>query len=272
MQIFTDILFAFAVGGIFCVIAQLLIDLTKLTPARILVLYVTVGVVLGAIGLYQPLLSFAGCGASVPLIGFGGLIAKGVREAIDEKGMIGILSGAILNIFKHRSKEGNHLKQFRLFKSNSTRTHIELFLLVQTSDSCTMGAFHIIRIYLKLWFGIHPRVVRQENIMIFLVCLCSLSILRHDDLSIEIYLGRAPCNTLEQLTRITVRNLVMHVHSNLHPLIRSAYICTINIRLCSFPDKLYIKFHITAHPRHDYYKQVCLLTSLNLHTSSQLSV
>ena len=95
MQILTDILFAFAVGGIFCVIAQLLIDLTKLTPARILVLYVTVGVVLGAIGLYQPLLSFAGCGASVPLIGFGGLIAKGVREAIDEKGMIGILSGGI---------------------------------------------------------------------------------------------------------------------------------------------------------------------------------
>ena len=95
MQIFIDILSAFAVGGIFCVIAQLLIDLTKLTPARILVLYVTVGVALGATGLYQPLLTFAGCGASVPLIGFGGLIAKGVREAIDEKGMIGILSGGI---------------------------------------------------------------------------------------------------------------------------------------------------------------------------------
>ena len=95
MQIFTDILFAFAVGGIFCVIAQLLIDLTRLTPARILVLYVTVGVVLGAIGLYQPLLSFAGCGASVPLIGFGGLIAKGVREAVLEKGLIGALTGGL---------------------------------------------------------------------------------------------------------------------------------------------------------------------------------
>ena len=95
MKILLDMISAFAVGGALCVIAQLLIDLTKLTPARILVLYVSAGVFLGAVGLYQPLLSFAGCGASVPLTGFGGLIAKGVREAIDKDGPIGILSGGI---------------------------------------------------------------------------------------------------------------------------------------------------------------------------------
>jgi stage V sporulation protein AE len=95
MKILVDLVTAFTIGGAFCVIAQLLIDLTKLTPARILVLYVSVGVFLGAVGLYSPLLSFAGCGASVPLIGFGGLVAKGVREAIDKDGAIGILSGGI---------------------------------------------------------------------------------------------------------------------------------------------------------------------------------
>ncbi len=95
INIFFDVVKAFAVGGSFCVIAQLLIDLTKLTPARILVLYVSFGVFLGAVGLYKPLLKFAGCGASVPLIGFGGLVAKGVREAIDKDGMIGILSGGL---------------------------------------------------------------------------------------------------------------------------------------------------------------------------------
>jgi stage V sporulation protein AE len=72
-----------------------LIDLTKLTPARILVLYVSFGVLLGAVGLFDPLLKFAGCGASVPLVGFGGLVAKGVRKAIDKDGMIGILSGGL---------------------------------------------------------------------------------------------------------------------------------------------------------------------------------
>lgn len=95
MLLLIDLIKAFAVGGALCVIAQLLIDLTKLTPARILVLYVSLGVFLGAVGLFQPLLQFAGCGASVPLIGFGGTVAKGVREAIDRDGAIGILSGGL---------------------------------------------------------------------------------------------------------------------------------------------------------------------------------
>lgn len=95
MTVFLALLKAFAVGGIFCVVAQILIDLTKLTPARILVLYVCFGVLLGAVGLFEPLVNFAGSGASVPLIGFGGLVAKGVREAIDKDGAIGILSGGI---------------------------------------------------------------------------------------------------------------------------------------------------------------------------------
>lgn len=95
INLFLALLKAFAVGGLLCLIAQLLIDLTRLTPARILVLYVCGGVFLGAVGLYQPLLRFAGCGASVPLIGFGGLIAKGVREAIDKDGLIGILGGGL---------------------------------------------------------------------------------------------------------------------------------------------------------------------------------
>ena len=94
-MIFFDLLKAFAVGGAICVVAQLLIDLTRLTPARILVLYVSIGVLLGAVGLFEPLLRFAGCGASVPLIGFGAAVAKGVREAVDQKGAIGILAGGL---------------------------------------------------------------------------------------------------------------------------------------------------------------------------------
>lgn len=94
-MIFFDLLKAFAVGGAICVVAQLLIDLTRLTPARILVLYVSIGVLLGAVGLFEPLLRFAGCGASVPLIGFGAAVAKGVREAVDQRGAIGILSGGL---------------------------------------------------------------------------------------------------------------------------------------------------------------------------------
>ena len=92
----TDVLpyiLAFAVGGAFCVIAQILIDRTKLTPARILVLYVVAGVFLGAIGFYEPLVDFAGAGATTPLTGFGYLISKGVREAVDEQGLIGALTG-----------------------------------------------------------------------------------------------------------------------------------------------------------------------------------
>ena len=84
---------AFLVGGLLCVIAQLLIDYTKLTPAKILVGYVVLGVVLGGIGVYQPLVDFAGAGASVPLLGFGNTLAKGVREAIAESGFLGIFTG-----------------------------------------------------------------------------------------------------------------------------------------------------------------------------------
>lgn len=86
---------AFLVGGALCLIGQILIDKTKLTPARILVSYVVVGVILGAVGLYEPLVEFAGAGASVPLTGFGNLIAKGVRKAVDEKGFLGILTGGL---------------------------------------------------------------------------------------------------------------------------------------------------------------------------------
>lgn len=86
---------AFIVGGLLCVIAQILIDKTKLTPARILVTYVVSGVVLTAIGIYQPLIDLAGAGASVPLTGFGYSLAKGVEKAVDEQGLIGALVGGL---------------------------------------------------------------------------------------------------------------------------------------------------------------------------------
>ena len=86
---------AFLLGGILCAIGQILIDKTKLTPARILVMYVVGGVILGALGLYQPLIDWAGAGASVPLTGFGNTLAKGVKEAIDESGALGILTGGL---------------------------------------------------------------------------------------------------------------------------------------------------------------------------------
>lgn len=88
-------IWAFLVGGAFCVIAQILIDKTKLTPARILVSYVVAGVILGAVGIYKPLVEFAGAGATTPLTGFGYLISKGVREAVDQKGLIGALTGGL---------------------------------------------------------------------------------------------------------------------------------------------------------------------------------
>ncbi len=88
-------IWAFLVGGLLCAIGQLLIDYTKLTPARILVAYVVAGVALGALGVYEPLVEFAGAGASVPLTGFGNLMAKGVREAVDEKGFLGIFTGGL---------------------------------------------------------------------------------------------------------------------------------------------------------------------------------
>ena len=90
-----DYLKAFLVGGGFCLIGQILIDKTKLTPARILVSYVIIGVILGAAGIYKPLLEFAGAGASVPLTGFGNTLAKGVREAVSKDGFLGIFTGGL---------------------------------------------------------------------------------------------------------------------------------------------------------------------------------
>ena len=86
---------AFLVGGGLCVLAQILIDKTKLTPARILVLFVVSGVFLGAVGLYQPLVDLGGAGATTPLTGFGFLIAKGVKRAVEEKGLLGALTGPL---------------------------------------------------------------------------------------------------------------------------------------------------------------------------------
>lgn len=90
-----DYIKAFEVGGALCVIGQVLIDKTKLTPARILVGYVVSGVILSALGLYQKLADFAGAGATVPLTGFGFCLAKGVKEAVDSQGALGILTGGL---------------------------------------------------------------------------------------------------------------------------------------------------------------------------------
>ncbi|HJH62281.1 MAG TPA: stage V sporulation protein AE [Firmicutes bacterium] len=86
---------AFLCGGLLCVIGQLLIDKTSLTPARILTTYVVAGVLLSALGLYQPLVDWAGSGASVPLTGFGHTLAKGVREAVEQRGLLGALTGGL---------------------------------------------------------------------------------------------------------------------------------------------------------------------------------
>ena len=95
MSIVWKLLLSFLVGGGLCVIAQVLIDKTKLSPARILVGYVVAGVLLGAIGIYGPFAEAVGAGATTPLTGFGYLIAKGVRQAVDEKGLIGALTGGL---------------------------------------------------------------------------------------------------------------------------------------------------------------------------------
>lgn len=86
---------AFIIGGLICVIGQLFIDLTKLTPAKILVSFVVLGVILGGLGLYEPLVDFAGAGATIPLTGFGNALAKGVKEAIQNDGAVGIITGGI---------------------------------------------------------------------------------------------------------------------------------------------------------------------------------
>ena len=90
-----DYIKAFLVGGFLCAIAQVIIDKTKLTPARILVSYVVTGVILGGLGLYEPLVNFAGAGATVPLTGFGYALANGVRKAVEEQGFLGILTGGL---------------------------------------------------------------------------------------------------------------------------------------------------------------------------------
>lgn len=86
---------AFIVGGLICVVGQILIDKTALTPARILVLFVTAGVILGALGLYEPLVDYAGAGATIPLTGFGNSLAKGVIKSVDEDGIIGAFTGGV---------------------------------------------------------------------------------------------------------------------------------------------------------------------------------
>ncbi len=95
MDIFIEYLKVFLVGGLFCAFGQVLIDYTKITPARILVCYVVSGVILGALGLYKPIVEFAGAGATVPLTGFGYLLSEGVKTAITEKGLIGVLTGGL---------------------------------------------------------------------------------------------------------------------------------------------------------------------------------
>lgn len=95
MDIFMSYLKCFAVGGALCLIGQILIDRTMLTPARILTTYVVAGVILGALGIYQPLIDWAGAGASIPLTGFGNTLAKGVKEAVAEKGLLGAFTGGL---------------------------------------------------------------------------------------------------------------------------------------------------------------------------------
>ena len=93
MEIIMKIAIAFAVGGAICTVAQVLLDKTKLTPARILVVFVVAGVFLGAVGIYGPLVDFAGAGATTPLTGFGYALYKGTRQAVIEKGILGAISG-----------------------------------------------------------------------------------------------------------------------------------------------------------------------------------
>ena len=92
------LLLAFLVGGFLCSIAQRLIDKTSLTPAKILVLYVVFGVFIGAIGIYEPIFKIAGAGISLPLIGFGGSVAKGVKEAVDSGGLMGVIKGPMTSM------------------------------------------------------------------------------------------------------------------------------------------------------------------------------
>lgn len=95
MEVFTALIKAFAVGGIICAIGQLIIDYTSVTPAKMLVGYVVTGVVLGACGIYRPIADFAGCGATLPLTGFGYGMAEGVKQAVEADGLSGVLTGPL---------------------------------------------------------------------------------------------------------------------------------------------------------------------------------
>ena len=95
MDLVFDIVKAFLVGGLICVIGQILVDLTKLTPAKILVMFVVVGVILGAVGVYEKIADFGGAGATVPLTGFGFNLAKETKKAVEEEGLLGVLSGPL---------------------------------------------------------------------------------------------------------------------------------------------------------------------------------
>ena len=95
MELFLDIIKAFLAGGAICAIVQIVIDKTALTPARIMVGLVTLGVILGALGVYKPFIEFAGCGASTPLTGFGYTLAEGVKKAVEDRGLIGVLTGGL---------------------------------------------------------------------------------------------------------------------------------------------------------------------------------
>ncbi|MDR0883104.1 MAG: SpoVA/SpoVAEb family sporulation membrane protein [Oscillospiraceae bacterium] len=95
MEIVWTLAKAFLVGGALCAVGQILLDKTKLTPGRILVIFVLTGVVLGAVGIFQPLRDWAGAGASVPLLGFGNLMAEGARKAVAEEGLLGALTGPL---------------------------------------------------------------------------------------------------------------------------------------------------------------------------------
>jgi len=96
MKLLFEVLKAFLCGGVLCLIGQILIDKTSLTPAKILTCYVVAGVILGALGVYEPLLKWGGAGASVPLTGFGANLAKGVKKAVEEKGLIGAFTGGMM--------------------------------------------------------------------------------------------------------------------------------------------------------------------------------
>lgn len=93
MDVVSDLIKAFIIGGALCIVGQLLIDFTQMTPGKVLVIFVVAGVVLGALGLYEPLVDFAGAGATTPLTGFGYNLAKGTKQAIIEKGLLGAISG-----------------------------------------------------------------------------------------------------------------------------------------------------------------------------------